>query len=142
MNPDFAFQDDYLLSLADTITADVSVSNAALQIVPIDEFSGDSVYPPSPPNVVLTDSQLTGVTGATIHFRNLTDYVNSSGASDFFLQPGLDLQLPVNPNTSTVVQNTPSGVTTLIHTIPVLSPLTIGPLTVLGTTARLMARRV
>ena len=120
-------------NLRDTITADVSVSTATLQIVA--DAAGASP-PQNPPIVVLTDTALTGVATGTIHFHNLVngvDLLNYQNANVAGF--GLALQLP-RGGVSTVVQNTPSGTTTQISTAD-----TAGPVLVTGTTGKLWLGR-
>ncbi len=116
--------------LRDTVIDDVTVTNAALKIVP--DHPGTPI-PGELPQVVLTDTQLTGLTGGTVYFANLVDYVVSS-----VTYPGLHIGLPFYGAASALILDTPSGVTTGINTA---STVQIGPVTVLGTTGPLWLGR-
>ena len=110
--------------LRDTITADVTVTNANLTIRP------DLAATPAPEllkNVVLTDIQLTGIAGAVIHYADLRDIPNV-----FSTNPGLVVQTPRHGATLTTL-DTPTGAVTGIHVIGL--PLT--EVRILGTTGRL-----
>jgi uncharacterized repeat protein (TIGR03803 family) len=124
-------------SLRDTVTADVSVTNATLRIV---ADSAAALTPQNPPAAVLTDSQLTGVAGGTVRFQNLADGVkvdpNFSGLINDF---GLSLQLPRDAAISTLIQNTPPGTTTEITTAD--PAVAAGAVVVTGTTGTLWLGR-
>jgi hypothetical protein len=118
--------------LHDTITADVSVSNASLQIV---SDVGVSTPAPEQGTITLTASQLTGVSAATIHLSNLRNLVSPFGYPPS-TTPGFQLQLPFGAP-STVVQNTPAAVITEITTVGTAT----GAIQVLGSTGPLWLGR-
>ncbi len=116
--------------LHDTITADVTVTNAALVILP------DQSATPTPAelsNVVLTGTQLTGLTGATVNFADLKDYV-----SNFLAYPGLHIGMPQSGAASLTINDTPAGVTTGVNTV---NGVPIGAVSVLQTTGPLWLGR-
>ncbi|HVA47067.1 MAG TPA: choice-of-anchor tandem repeat GloVer-containing protein [Pirellulales bacterium] len=124
-------------SLRDTVTADVSVTNATLRIV---ADSAAVSTPQNPPDVVLTDSQLTGVAGGTVHFQNLADGVKvDPNFSGLIKDYGLSLQLPRDDAISTLIQNTPSSATTEITTAD--AAVASGAVAVTGTTGTLWLGR-
>jgi hypothetical protein len=91
-----------------------------------------SATPATIPPVVLTDSQIAGLTGVPIHFSNLTDgFGLHSGGGDPF--PGLMVRMPTYGGMAVQVQNTPGGATTEIDTLT----NAIGNVTITGTTGPL-----
>ena len=72
--------------LRDTILADVTVTNAALIVRP------DSATTPVPAqlkNIVIANTQVTGIAGAAIHYADLQDMTTFA-----YITPGLLVQLP------------------------------------------------
>jgi N-acetylneuraminic acid mutarotase len=120
-------------SLRNTITADVSVSDATLQIVA--DTAGASP-PTNPPNVVLSAEQVTGVATATVHFHDLVN--SQDGVNTSLAGFALSVQLPRAANVSTVIQDTPAGIITEITTA---AGATAGPVLVSGTTGTLWLGR-
>ncbi len=135
-------------SLLDTVHADVTVSGASLRIV------GDIPLPigvdpsSSTPEVHLNGNQITGIAGAPVHFSGLLDLTFNS----FFTNWGssLDMEVPQLPGLSVLlsghgtapmfVDDTPSGITTVIGSVLSASDtaLTSGPISVLQTTGPLV----
>ena len=120
-------------SLSDTITADVTVSNATLQIVA--DAAGASP-PANPPNVVLSADELIGVATGTIHFHDLVN--SQDGIKEGLAGFALSVQLPRGSNVSTVIQDTPAGIITEITTA---AGATSGPVLVSGATGTLWLGR-
>ena len=89
------------------------------------------------PQVVVTDTQITGIAGATIHYSNLADgyeMINESGSLVQVSQfPGLMIRMPTYGIASVQVQNTPGGATTELDTLT----NAIGNVTVQATTGAL-----
>ncbi len=135
-------------SLLDTIHADVTVSGASLRIV------GDiplpiGVDPPSStPEVHLNGNQITGIAGATVHFSGLLDltfnsfFTNWGSSLDMEVPqlPGLSILLPGHGTAPTIVDETPSGISTLIGSVLSASDaaVTAGPISVLQATGSLV----
>ncbi len=138
-------------SLRDTIQADVTVSNAALRVISDIPLPTGMTGPASLPDVHISGSQITGIGTGNINYSGLVNdpFANEStsfgpfggdtdmGTSEF---PGLSIELPAHAPAKTFVDDTPSGVTTLIDTMLSSSASTTnaGPITVLGTTGPLM----
>ncbi len=121
LNTNFTSPGDDLL---DTILADVTVSNSYLTIRP------DLATTPASSqlkNVLITDTQVTGLAGAAIHYADLRDIDNIA-----YITPGLLVQLPRHAAEVTIA-DTPAGVTTGIHVIG----LPLANVHVLGTTGKL-----
>ena len=120
-------------NLLATILGDVTVRHAGLTIH-ADTAGSSAVI--SPPQIVLTDTQVTGIAGGAIHFSNLTQSYSlaTENAGTFANQfPGLVLRMPSYGGVSVQVQNTPAGTTTELYT----ETNAISDLTVLGTTGPL-----
>ena len=120
-------------NLLGTIIGDVTVRHAGLTIHA--DMAG-STAPASLPQIVLTDTQITGIAGGTIHFSNLTQSYSqaTANAGTFANQfPGLVVRMPTYGGVSVQVQNTPGGTTTELNT----ETNGINDLTVLGTTGTL-----
>ncbi len=115
--------------LRSLITGDVSVTNAALQIVPTNTTTPGAVPQP----VVLSNTQLTGVTGGVVSFSNLASFTDITNFTTTGL-PGLSIGMPHYGATSLTVNGTPSGVITAINTV---KDVPIGPTTVTGTNGEL-----
>jgi N-acetylneuraminic acid mutarotase len=121
-------------SLRDTITADVSVSNAMLEIVA--DAAGAAALV-NPPNAVLTDTQLTGLANGTIHFHSLVNILDPLyGYNGDIGLLALKIQLPRSASLTTLIENSPAAVTTEIATAE-----TAGPVVVTGTTGKLWLGR-
>ncbi len=120
-------------NLLSTILGDVTVRHAGLTI------HGDtagSTAPATLPQIVLTDTQITGIAGGTIHFSNLTQSYSlaTENAGTFANQfPGLVVRMQTYGGQSVQVQNTPGGTNTELFT----ETNGINDLTVLGTTGPL-----
>ena len=111
--------------LRNTIVADVYIANAALRIAP---DTSTSPLPATQGVVVLTSNTLTGLTGATIHFDQLKDLVNTGFST---AGPGLQIGLPRNGASSLTIVDTPAGVTTYFTTV---DNVPIGAVDIQGTT--------
>ncbi|MGH7140113.1 MAG: hypothetical protein ACREHD_30610, partial [Pirellulales bacterium] len=120
-------------NLLGTILGDVTVRHAGLTV---HADTAGSTAPTSPPRIVLTDTQVTGIAGGAIHFSNLTQSYSlaTENAGTLATQfPGLVLRMPTYGGVSVQVQNTPSGATTELYT----ETNAINDLTVLATTGPL-----
>jgi hypothetical protein len=136
-------------SLIDTVHSDVTVTNASFRVIADIPLPSGSPPVTSRPDVTLTDTELLGIAGSTIHFSNLVNSVSLlsgwgrgldiTNANASYL-PGLSIQLPAHAAVSPTVEDTPSGATTLISTLLSASEaaMTDGPITVLGTTGPLV----
>lgn len=111
------------------ITGDVSVTNAALQIAPTNIATPAGTQRP----VVLTDTQLTGLTGGVISFSNLASFTDLLNFPITGL-PGLSIGTPHYGATSLTINGTPAGVITAINTVQDVS---IGPTTINATNGEL-----
>ncbi len=107
------------------ITGNVSVSNAAVRIIPTN--SGVIAAPLSA--ITLTATQLTGLTGGTVSFTDLANTTNGNS-----INPGLAIGLPHYGATSLLISGTPDDVITSINTV---SNVPIGPTTIAGTNGEL-----
>jgi hypothetical protein len=137
-------------SLVDTVHADVTVTNASFRVIADIPLPSGSPSVTSRPNVTLTDTELLGIAGSTIHFSSLANsnsLLSTSkplGALDIARDanylPSLSVQLPAHAVVSTDIENTPLGATTLISALLSASDaaMTDGPITVLGTTGPLV----
>lgn len=120
-------------NLLGTIVGDVTVRHAGLTV---HADTAGSPAPASPPLIVLTDTQVTGIAGGAIQFSDLTQSYSlaTQNAGTFTNQfPGLVLRMPSYGGVSVQVQNTPGGATTELYT----ETNAINDLTVLGTTGPL-----
>ena len=125
--------------LTDSILGDISVTSATLQIE-----ANAQTTPPAPPvipPVVLTQTELTGLTGGTIRMSNLSNYFVTNSSSNSGGQPeagsqnaGLYIDLPSYGTINTTVDDTPPGAITVL-TAMATNP---HPVTVLGTTGGLV----
>ena len=121
-------------NLLTTIQGDVTVSHVGLTIYAnVAGLAAPSTVPP----VVVTDTQITGIAGATIHYSNLADgyeFITLSGSLIQISQfPGLSIRMPTYGMASVQIQNTPGGATTELDTLT----NAIGSVTVQGTTGTL-----
>ena len=110
--------------LNQTVRGDIYVTDAAIQITP---FLNSPLLHPDPPPVIpdvhVTGSTLTGVTGGTIHLSNLADWTANfpTGGSSTNLPEsagktaGLYLDLPGLGPVTTVIEDTPAGEFTVIN---------------------------
>ncbi len=121
-------------NLLTTIQGDVTVSHVGLTIYA--NVAG-SAAPSTVPPVVVTDTQITGIAGTTIHYSNLADgyeFITLSGSLIQISQfPGLSIRMPTYGMASVQIQNTPGGATTELDTLT----NAIGGVTVQGTTGTL-----
>ena len=121
-------------SLLTTLLGNLTVSHVGLTIHANVAGTGS---PGTPSQVVVTDSQITGIAGATIHYSNLADgyeMVSQQGELNQFNQfPGLMIRMPTYGGDDVQIQNTPAGVTTEVNSLT----NAIGNVTVQKTTGTL-----
>jgi hypothetical protein len=131
--------------LNQTVRGDLYVADAALQLIPFNQ----QIHPDPPPvipDVHLTGSTLTGVTGGTIYLSHLADWTahfpvggsttdlpETAPTSDH-ATAGLTLDLPGLGHVNTVIEDTPAGAFTAVNT----RATTPQDTTVLGTTGPLV----
>ena len=108
--------------IRNTHSSDVTVSNATLKI---DPTRAGATPPGVLPQLVMTDTQLTGLVGGTIYYSDLKNY---TGTGQILV--GLHVGLPHYGAASLTILGTPTGHDTAINTV---NGTTIGPTTVLGT---------
>ena len=120
-----------------TIQGDVTVSHVGLTLHA--NISG-SAAPATVPQVVVTDTQITGIAAATIHYSNLSDgyeFITQSGSLVQVSQfAGLMIRMPTYGIASVQIQNTPGGATTELDTLT----NAIGNVTVQATTGAVAGR--
>ena len=121
-------------NLLTTFLGDLTVSHLGLTIHANVSGSGT---PGTIPQVVVTDTQITGITGATIHYSNLADgyeLITETGSLVQVSQfAGLMIRMPTYGIASVQIQNTPGGATTELDTLT----NAIGNVTVQATTGAL-----
>ncbi|HEY1600964.1 MAG TPA: putative Ig domain-containing protein [Pirellulales bacterium] len=121
-------------SLLTTLLGALTVSHVGLTI---HANVAGSASPGTTPQVVVTDSQITGIAGATIHYGNLADgyaMITQFGSLSQVAQfPGLMIRMPTYGGGDVQFQNTPSGASTELDTLT----NAIGNVTVQGTTGAL-----
>ena len=124
--------------LTNSVLGDVYVTNAAIQI---DADNGGTVAPPVLSSVVVTQTEVTGLTSGIIHMLNLADMVESPNSSSSIAElgtqaAGLYIDLPDYGTIGTTVEDTPPGVITAFDESTFLSRQP-NPVTVLATTGGL-----
>ena len=118
-------------SLLTTLLGDLTVSHAGLTI---HANVAGTASPGTTPQVAVTDSQITGIAGAAIHYSNLADGYEMITQSGSLVQvsqfPGLMIRMPTYGGGDVQVQNTPAGATTELDTLT----NALGNVTIRGTT--------